>query len=363
MNAPYSAAFSDVQTEEKATPTITPTELRYMTVTASSLMANMKPAEYLVHNLLVKGMTYTLTARNNHGKTTLAMMIAGAVTRGHDFAGKKTRKGRVLWLSGENTHDTLYKVKGYAQLHQIDPEQIEILQTSLEPKEFEKFVEQQNKLIVLGISDYALVVVDSLQAYSGMEDTNTNAAMTAVITAIDVCKKLKGKPTLLVLAHPTKNATEQQLIPYGGGALMNYIDGNLTLWLDEDIAILHHTKLRQNPFEAMSFKLNRAYELDGLVDDFGIPTTTAYFSPVTAQDALTNLNTKEFHRRKLLEAINYCQGQTLDSLAEQTETPRGSVQSRLKKLQSEGYVTGTNLTPAGVKLVKEWDISPTRKPL
>ena len=34
-------------------------------------------------------------------------------------------------------------------------------------------------------------------------------------------------------SHPIKNATEDQLIPYGSGAILNEVDGNFTLWKNE----------------------------------------------------------------------------------------------------------------------------------
>jgi len=32
-----------------------------------------------------------------------------------------------------------------------------------------------------------------------------------------------------VSAHPIKNASENALVPYGSGAILNEVDGNLTL--------------------------------------------------------------------------------------------------------------------------------------
>jgi hypothetical protein len=38
---------------------------------------------------------------------------------------------------------------------------------------------------------------------------------------------LRGKPTVLVLCHPVKSATNDNLAPRGGGSFVAEIDGNL----------------------------------------------------------------------------------------------------------------------------------------
>jgi hypothetical protein len=71
--------------------------------------------------------------------------------------------------------------------------------------------------------------------------------------------KLKGKPAVLVAAHPIKNAPEDNLLPYGSGAVLNEVDGNLTLWKNSGTGIvsLHwQGKLRGLDFEPLNFRLD-----------------------------------------------------------------------------------------------------------
>jgi hypothetical protein len=42
----------------------------------------------------------------------------------------------------------------------------------------------------------------------------------------------------LVAAHPIKNAPEDNLMPYGSGAILNEVDGNLTLWKNPNTGIV-----------------------------------------------------------------------------------------------------------------------------
>jgi hypothetical protein len=59
---------------------------------------------------------------------------------------------------------------------------------------------------------------------------------------------------VLVAFHPTKNAGEGELIPYGGGSTYNEIDGNLTLWKEAQIK-LSHNRLRGPEFEPKYFRI------------------------------------------------------------------------------------------------------------
>ena len=39
---------------------------------------------------------------------------------------------------------------------------------------------------------------------------------------------MPGEPCVIVACHPVKNASDDNLIPRGGGAFLNEVDGNLT---------------------------------------------------------------------------------------------------------------------------------------
>ena len=46
---------------------------------------------------------------------------------------------------------------------------------------------------------------------------NDNEAMLAFVIRLRQLTTLPGQPSVLVAFHPTKHATEGELIPYGGG--------------------------------------------------------------------------------------------------------------------------------------------------
>ena len=78
---------------------------------------------------------------------------------------------------------------------------------------------------------------------------------------------MPGGPTVLICCHPTKNA--ESLVPRGGGAFLNEVDGNLTCQRDDLAVDLHwHGKFRGPDFAPMLFQLkvvthNRLKDTDG----------------------------------------------------------------------------------------------------
>ena len=44
---------------------------------------------------------------------------------------------------------------------------------------------------------------------------------------------------MIALCHPIKKASRDDLLPRGGGAFLNEVDGNLTCWNDDGVVTLH----------------------------------------------------------------------------------------------------------------------------
>ena len=67
---------------------------------------------------------------------------------------------------------------------------------------------------------------------------------------------LPGEPCVLVMCHPIKNATQDNLLPRGGGAFLAEVDGNLTCWKTGSLINLYwQGKFRGPDFAPVSFQL------------------------------------------------------------------------------------------------------------
>jgi hypothetical protein len=85
---------------------------------------------------------------------------------------------------------------------------------------------------------------------------------------------------VLLLCHPVKNATRENLLPRGGGAFLNELDGNLTLWREGDRITLHwQGKFRRPNFDPIHFQL-KTRELDVYRDRKGRPVRSVVAVPI-----------------------------------------------------------------------------------
>jgi len=65
--------------------------------------------------------------------------------------------------------------------------------------------------------------------------------------------KIKGNPAVIIAAHPTKNASDDNLIPTGSGAVLNDVDGNFTM--SKSHKLHWQGKIRGPEFIPVPFKI------------------------------------------------------------------------------------------------------------
>ena len=75
------------------------------------------------------------------------------------------------------------------------------------------------------------------------------AMLNAAIDFRELSEAHPNRPASLILAHPVKNASRDNLLPRGGSALTNELDGNLTVWLETEGC--HTTLARQVSWRAL----------------------------------------------------------------------------------------------------------------
>jgi len=243
-------------------------------INASELQRKMKPQVFVLEDILAKGNLYTLTARNNHGKSTLMAALIKAITDGGTFNGLKTVQGRILLLSGENTVDTMLKLEAI----NVNLDLVDIVDA---PYEIKTLIDDQIKFAT---NEYVGVMVDSNQSYFGDGDMNGNGPGLLHFQALRRLTELDGNPFVAVLSHPTKSAKEDELIPYGAGSGINEIDTNLTLWKDGEIATFHIGKARQQRFEPIKLRLE-VHTFPDRFNNFGKQVTSSKFTCISDTEA------------------------------------------------------------------------------
>ncbi len=172
-------------------------------------------------------------------------MFAAHIDRGLLVCGREVTKGRVLYFAGENSTDV--RMRWFAATQQL----------GMEPEDFDlRFVDGGGKLSQIvplikrevGTDPYSLIIIDTSAAYFDGDDDNNNIQALAHAKRMRELTRLPGNPTVLACCHPVKNASEDNLLPRGGGAFLNEMDGNLTSRRN-DLAVEMHW------FSPMTFQL------------------------------------------------------------------------------------------------------------
>jgi hypothetical protein len=319
------------------------------------------PPDYLIDGLLQRRFIYSLTGRTGGGKTALALLLAASVGTGKPIGDMTVEQGRVLYFAGENPDDVRMRWIAVAQQMDFDVNAIDVHFIPGVFKISELALRIAEQVETLG--GMSLVVVDTAAAYFEGDDENSNAQQAAYGRRLRGLVTLAGGPCVIVLCHPVKNATDDNLVPRGGGAFVNEMDGNLSCKKDDSTVELHwQIKYRGPDFAPIAFML-RTVTHEQLKDskDRLIPTVVASHLSEIAQEELASV--ARTNENKLLAALADNEGASLTELAKsvgwlmRTGAPHKMMVKRtLEKLKKAKLITvgrdGPTLTEAGRKTLK-----------
>jgi hypothetical protein len=153
------------------------------------------------------------------------------------------------------------------------------------------------------VGGVVLVIVDTSAAYFEGEEPNNNKQQAEHAQRLRTLADLQGGPCVLVNCHPVKNAAPDNLIPYGGGAFLNEVDGNLTCAISNAaIEVRWQGKFRGPDFEPLTFKV-RSVTHERLKDSRGrlIPTVIAEHLSEIGQEEIAKV--ARSHEDQLLAAV------------------------------------------------------------
>ena len=196
-----------------------------------------------------------------HGKTAAALYFGCSIATQRNIGNIEVVQGEVVFLAGENPDDLCGRFHAACQFYGIDPATLPI---RVMPGNFPlaaKTAETLKQTIDAGGRQTTLIIGDSAAAYFPGDDENHNVQMGDFARNLRVLTGCRGNPAVLILCHPIKGATKDNLLPRGGGAFLNEIDANLTLWAEAqgETSTLHwQGKIRGADFQPVNLSLNRS---------------------------------------------------------------------------------------------------------
>lgn len=261
-------------------PNVTPLRSRRI-LTGDAHMGAHKAPEWLVDGIIQCSRLYALTSLTAHGKTAVALYIA-CMIHAHRMVGQlDVFGGNVLYLAGENPDDLAARMLGMAHHFKIPSLRMPYVLPHAFPLDQAGVDQLKDDIADLGIS-LALIVGDTAASFFFGDDENNNVQAGAQARLWRQLTEVDGNPAVMPLCHPTKGARDHEsLLPRGGGAFLNELDANLTLWssaLGEQTTLHWNGKIRGPDFAPLDFRLLQVST--GTQDSKGRDVATVVAMPI-----------------------------------------------------------------------------------
>ena len=287
-------------------------------IPAGGFVAGWAAPAYLIDGLLQLGRLYGLTALTGHGKTAVALCLSHHIAGCQQLDGRRVERGQVVYFAGENPEDV--KARLILMADRLSLKLAELPLFFVEGAfDLSKWAEHiATKVVTIGGAQ--LIIVDTgplFQAACGFSDENDNMQSIRFASQLRELTTLQGNPAVLTPTHPIKNAGQENLIPRGGSAFLNELDGNLTLWADGDrelTAMSWAGKFRGPTFDPITFKLEKG-TCPTLVDAQGREIWSVWAHQVEESEAEQMEQRKHGDASKVLHAMLVKPGASIAELA------------------------------------------------
>jgi hypothetical protein len=265
------------------------------------------PPDYLIEGIIQRGFIYSLTGRTGDGKTAVAVYIAKLVSdrksKNPLFGSCAVEHGNVIYFAGENADDLRMRMLAGDAVDGRDgsTDTLHIIEGVFTIEQLhaacKAWAEKSGKPI-------DLIIVDTAAAYFDGDSDNDNTQQGSYARRLRTLAALPGKPTVIVLCHPIKHATEPgHLSPRGGGAFVNEVDGNLIVWRTDQLIEFHwRIKFRGADFEPVTFRLDEITCAE-IINSKGRPMRSVRVLPVTEGDQQQIVQSARAEEDRLLVAL------------------------------------------------------------
>ena len=318
---PRTYVEKQVAKAKKDQPPLKSTALLPIQSTAE-FISNFVPPDYLIYGLIQRRFIYSMTGPTGEGKTSVALLIALLVDRGQALNGREIERGKVLFLAGENPDDVKMRWIKFLDHWGLKEADVNVWfipgSFVISDKEMRARIVEANKTH----GPFDLIAVDTSAAFFEGDDENVNPQMLAHAKMLRGLIDLVGdNPCVIVTSHPVKNWSRENMIPRGGGAFLNEMDGNLTCMKVEGTMIteLHWGgKFRGPEFNAIPFRLEVG-TCGKLKDAKGRDVWTVIAHQVSVQERDAAEDAAEKNKAKLLAAMEKMPGASYTDLAKKCD--------------------------------------------
>lgn len=319
--------------------------------------------DWLIHGIVQSGRLYACTSITGHGKTAVWLYLGSMIHAGRPIAANiETTHGNVLFLAGENPEDLRARMAGMRLAFNLST--LPFVFPHAFPMTEEETATLRQHIENLRVP-LALIIGDTAASYFPGDDENSNVQAGGYGRTLRSLTQCPGNPAVVVLSHPTKNAARDNLLPRGGGAFLNELDGNLSLWSQEpgEATTLHwNGKIRGPDFDPIHFKLKPTQT--GIADKKGRDLLTIIAQPIDDYEAHAHAEQAVANEDAVLQMLNDNPNWSWGDIAralnwfdDDGKPQRWLVQRALQTLQADKLVRNFRrkwtLTDAGLKSLKK----------
>ena len=315
----------------------------------------------IVDGLIARGRSYSLTANTGHAKTALASYLMCAVSEPEAMPWERVHdKCDVLFCSGENPDDLKMRILGHRNENpKLQGSGRYYIEGIFDLEHSYTSIKEKAAII----PDLGLIIIDTKQAFQTIENDNDNAENLRFASACRKLTFLPSRPAVVVLCHPIKNASKENLVPRGGSSYLNEVDGNLSQWRSGEIVTLHWSgKFRGRDFDPIKFKLKTATH-PVLLDRYGRKIETVILERLHDLDAdELRKETLKLEDKVLLSVYKYPEQSIADRCFDcglkndKNEAQKSTMHRLLQALSEQKFIKKVRrrweLTPAGKKEVE-----------
>ena len=324
--------------------------------TLREFCAEFRPISYAVASLMREGSLYTFTGRTGEGKTAYLVILALAIATGRkELIGREVKQGRVAFCTAENPDDLRTRLMVACFTLNIDLDvigrDIMVSDNRVSPEAITEWIKATGET-------FTLIVVDTWQAYFDGKDANNPTQAVDFTRRFRPLASLEGSPVVVVAAHPVKNASDDNLLPYGGGSTLNECDGNFTMLRDENGLYRFHWlgKIRGLPFDPLHFRIEKLDSPDVITVE-GVRVPMPVMFPIAEEDVEAREDRLAQRDVALLKAVAADPDGSSRKWALGLNLNRRAVDAALNRLKKEHLVVTRarrwTLTKDGERMVKD----------
>jgi hypothetical protein len=252
-------------------------------LTGADFIASHVPPVWLIDGIVQRSRLYACTSLTGHGKTAVWLFNACMIHASRMIGQLDAFPGNVLILAGENPADLQARMIGMALAYNLPRNRLPYVLPGSFPMTEDEADALKRVIAGLGVP-LAMIVGDTASSFFPGEDENSNVQAGTYARTLRSLNECEGSPAIVALCHPTKGASRGNLLPRGGGAFLNELDGNLALWSDSlgEVTELHWCgKIRGPDFSPIGYRLRPVPT--GLTDEKDRPEMTIVAEPMSEE--------------------------------------------------------------------------------